>query len=98
MTPTDLISKGEHAKRLLDDPVVTEALAVIERDIMEAFFTCPARDDEGRRQIQTNLRLARQFKGILLGAIERGRLAAHELREKEESIAKRAANGLRRIF
>jgi hypothetical protein len=94
----DHISRGEAAKRLLNDPILIEAFDVIERDVMEAFFACPARDDEGRRQIQTTLRLSRQLKGVLQGAIERGRLEMHELKEKEESIAKRAAMGVRRLF
>ena len=95
---TDHISRGEAARRILEDPIVIEAFEVIERDTLEAFFACPTRDDEGRRHIQTTLRLARQFRGVLLGAIERGRLEAHELREQQESLAKRAANGLRRLF
>jgi hypothetical protein len=83
MTPAEILTRAEHAKRILEDPLVVEAFATIERDVMEAFFACPVRDAEGMRILQTDLRLARQFKGILQGAIERGKLTANDLREKE---------------
>lgn len=83
MTPAEILTRSDSAKRILDDPLVIEALATIERDVMEAFYACPVRDLEGMRILQTDLRLARQFKGILQGAVERGKLTANDLREKE---------------
>jgi len=83
MTPAEILTRAESAKRLLSDPMIVEALATIERDVVEAFFACPVRDLEGMRILQTDLRLARQFRGILQGAIERGKLTSHDLREKE---------------
>ncbi len=83
MTPAEILARADQAKRILDDPLVIEAFQTIEHDIMEAFYACPIRDDEGRRILQTDLRLARQFKGILQGVMERGKLAAHELRERD---------------
>lgn len=83
MTPEETLARAESAKRLLQDPLVIEALATIERDVVEAFYACPVRDTEGMRILQTNLRLARQFKGILQGTIDKGKLASHDLREKE---------------
>ena len=92
MTEGEVLARASSAKRILEDPLVVEALATIERDVMEAFFACPTRDLEGMRILQTDLRLARQFKGILQGAIERGKLAAHELREKENFIQQGVRN------
>lgn len=86
MTPAQIITRGDRAKVLLEDPLIVEALATIERDVVEAFYACPVRDVEGMRILQTDLRLARQFKGILQGAIERGKLAANDLREKESLL------------
>ena len=83
MTPAEILTRAESAKRILEDPLVVEALVTIERDVMEAFYACPVRDLEGMRILQTDLRLARQFKGILQGAIERGKLTANDLRERE---------------
>lgn len=94
MTPDQILARAAQAKRILDDPLVIEALAAIERDVVEAFFACPTRDLEGMRILQTNLRLARQFKGILQGAMERGKLAVYELRE-QESFAQQALRKIR---
>jgi hypothetical protein len=94
MTPEEITTRSDTARRILNDPLIVEAFETIERDVMEAFFNCPARDTEGLRILQTNLRLARQFKGILQGAIERGKLLANDLREKE-SLAKMAIRRLR---
>jgi len=91
MNESELIARASGAQRLLNDPLLKEALETIERDVIEAFHACPVRDLEGMRILQTNLRLARQFKGILQGAIERGKLAAHDLHQKESfaQMAKR---------
>ena len=83
MTEAEILARANRAKALLDDPLIIEALATIERDVIECFFACPVRDDEGRRILQRDLQLARQFKGILQGAIERGKLTADDLRQKE---------------
>ena len=102
MTPEEIITRAEGAKRLLADPLIIEALETIERDVVEAFYACPVRDTEGMRILQTDLRLARQFKGILQNAIERGKLIANDLRLKEvvsdgDNFMKRAYRGLNRM-
>ena len=94
MTPAEILARAEAAKRILSDPLVMEALATIEHDVIEAFHTCPVRDTEGMRILQTDLRLTRQFKGILQGVIEKGKLAAHDLREKE-TLMQQAVRKLR---
>ena len=94
MTETEALSRADGAKRILDDPLVIEALEAIERDVIEAIYACPVRDLEGLRILQSQLRLARQFKGILQGAIERGKLASHELREKQ-GLMQRTLNVIR---
>lgn len=94
MTPAEILTRADNAKRILGDPVVIDALATIERDVIEAFFACPVRDLEGMRILQTDLRLARQFKGILQGAIERGKLTANDLRE-HDTLMQRTLNRIK---
>ena len=65
MTEAEILTRANAAQRILADPLVVEALATIERDVIECFYACPVRDDEGRRILQRDLQLARQFKGIL---------------------------------
>ena len=98
MTPEEAIARANRARDFLADPLVKEAFEVLERDIVEAIFACPTRDLEGLRILQTDLRLTRQFKGFFQGAVERGKLAAQDLLEREQSLAQRAANSLRRVF
>lgn len=86
MTPEQTLARADAAQRILNDPLVVEALATIEKEVVEAFFACPTRDLEGMRILQTDLRLARQFRGILQSAIEKGKLTAHDLREKESFL------------
>ena len=86
MTPEQIITRANAAERVLDDPLVKEALATIEAQIIEAFHDCPARDMEAMRILQSELRRCRKFKDILRGAIERGKLAANDLLEKENML------------
>lgn len=83
MTPTQALDRSNSAKRILEDPLFIEAFALIEHEIMEQWEACPARDKEAREFLWLLFKNARKFKGILQGAIESGKLAAHELKEKE---------------
>jgi len=83
MTPAEILSRAEAAKRILSDPLVIEALETLEKEVIEAFHACPVRDAEGMRILQSELRRGRKFKLILQGLIENGKLAANDLREKE---------------
>lgn len=83
MTEADKLARAESAKRILDDPMVIEALATIEAEIIEQFHSCPVRDLEGMRLLQGELRRARKFKTILQGVIEHGKMATYDIREKE---------------
>ena len=83
MTPAEILSRAEAAKRILADPLIVEALQILEDEVIEAFHACPVRDAEGMRILQSELRRCRKFKLILQGIIENGKLAANDLREKE---------------
>lgn len=86
MTPEEMAARGERAKYLMDDDLLKEALATIEREVIEAYVVCPTRDLEGMRVLQTNLRIVRQFKGILLGVMQQGRLAVSDIQQKQSVI------------
>lgn len=96
MTEAEILSRGEAAKRILAEPLVIEALATIETQIIEAFHDCPTRDLEAMRVLQSELRRARKFKAILQGAMERGKLAANDLKEKEVSLMQNLSGRFRK--
>lgn len=83
MTPEELLQRSEAAKRLLDDPLVKETLAIMEKEIIEAFADCPVRDLEGMRMLQSELRRVRKFRGILLGVMESGGIARRQIQERQ---------------
>ena len=88
MTPEETIRRAEHAKQLMEDETLLAALAMIEAEIISEWEQCPARDVEGREFLWKYYKTSKKFRGILLGAIESGKIAAHGLREKASFIEK----------
>ena len=85
MSAAEDIQRAEHAKALLSDKVLKEALDSIEKEIMERWEACPARDREGREELWIYFKTAKKFRGILQGAIESGKIAEFEL-ERRRSV------------
>lgn len=96
MTPDELKVRAENAARILREPLVVEALDLIERGILSEWETCPARDLEGREQLWKYYKLAKQFRGILQGVVESGKVAAFHQQEKRTFID-RAVDTVRNI-
>lgn len=90
MTPEEALTRSRNAARLMDDPLLKEAMSSIERDVVEAWLTCPVRDVEGREHLWRMAVTARKLHDILKGTAESGKLAADELRRKEQSLLDRA--------
>lgn len=82
MTPDELKVRGENAARLLSDRLLVESLDTIERDIMEEWEACPARDVEGREELWKYYKIAKKFRGILQGMVESGKVAAFHEKER----------------
>lgn len=88
MTPEQTIFRGKEAQRFLDNPLVQEALEILEKEVVEQIHDCPVRDLEGLRILQMELRRVRKFRGIFIGVIERGKLAEHDLRERQTAVSR----------
>ena len=80
MTPEQLKLRGEQAKRLVEDKLLVEALDSIEKEIIEKWEACPARDKEGREELWVYYKTSKKFRLILQGTIESGKVA--QLQEK----------------
>ena len=89
MTPEETVQRAEHARQILDDALVKEALDAIEREIIEQWEACPARDKEGRELLWQYYKHAKKFRGIFQGAIESGKVV--QLRA-QQSLKDRALN------
>jgi len=96
MTPQEALHRANRAKAIFDDPIVKDTLDLMEREIMEAWMTCPVRDLEARETLWRMAVTTRKFRDILRGTMESGKLAADQIRQHEQSLRDRMANFIRR--
>ena len=83
MTPEELKVRGENAARLLGDKLLLESLDTIEREIIEQWEVCPVRDTEGREILWNYYKVAKNFRNLLQGMVESGKVADfHEKQQK----------------
>lgn len=78
------IARSDAATRIMQDPMVQEALAAIEDGIVGAWKDLPLRDVEGREQMHRLLQAKRKFEQVFLTHMQNGKLVAAELRIEEE--------------
>ncbi len=87
MTDTDLMAqqtRGQLSQSLLENELLSEALDAIDKEVMEQWIACPARDHEGKEALWQLIKTSRKFRSILEGYIETGKLASAELRRFDE--------------
>jgi hypothetical protein len=75
------IRRGERARALLEDPLVAEALAALERAAIDEWRATGPEDAETRERAWLMLQLAQRFRAhfeslVSTGTLARGRLAA----------------------
>lgn len=75
--------RGQEAQRLLDNELLQEALAAIEREVVEQWTQCPARDKEGKEALWQLMKTAQKFRGLLTGYVQTGKLAGEQLKRFE---------------
>ena len=90
-TQNDL-NRAEHASRLLQDELLTDALAAIKGEVQRAWIDCPQRDHEGKEALWQLAKTADKFESLLKGYIETGKLAKANLKAFDER------RGISRIF
>lgn len=95
MSPEAEIQRAEQARQIFETPLVKETLELMEREIVEAWIACPARDAEARDWLWRQIVTARKFKDTLRGIMESGKIAQARLKEKQ-TFAEKALNIIRR--
>lgn len=95
MTPEETISHAQAAKKLLEQPLLKDALDTIEREIIVAWEACPIRDTDGKEELWKLMKTAKKFRGILQGVVESGQLAEHALKEQKNFVG-RAMQAIKR--
>lgn len=72
------------AQSLLDNELFNEALASIERDLIEAWKITPARDTDGRERCYAAVQQLGKLKGYFESVLNDGKLAQAQLKELAE--------------
>ncbi len=90
---TDLmaeVDRGRLALSLSENELLNEALDAIDKEVMEQWIECPARDKEGKEALWQLIKTSRKFRSILTGYIESGKLASEQLKrfEKESKLSR----------
>lgn len=83
------IYDGDQARLVLENPAFAAAFADIKQELTEQWQKSPARDSEGREKLYQLLRLADKLEMTLTSSLNDGKLAKHQLKEKQ-TLAQRA--------
>lgn len=89
MTIEQDLQRAQHAKRLLDDSLLTEAFEQIRVFYMREWEASPARDAEGREKLWLMLKLLERVKGHLHVVLDGGKLAAKQLETQEKTTQRK---------
>ena len=76
MTKEQIIAKANHAKRLLEDEVLTEAFASVENDIFDEWRASDVNDYELRGDLFLTLKSLERLKARLRAILDDGTIAA----------------------
>jgi hypothetical protein len=75
------VARGLRARAILEDPLVGEAFAAIERECLAEWRRAPARDVEGRERLWLMLKMAERLRAHFESLIDNGRLAGERVAE-----------------
>lgn len=76
MTKEQIIAKGQHAKRLLEDEVLVEAFDAIEKDIFDEWRTTTIQAYDERSDLFLTLKCLERLKARLRAILDDGVIAS----------------------
>lgn len=68
------MARAAQAAELLENPLLVEALAAFDKEVIEAWKTSPARDQEGREKLFLMLQARQKFEAHLQSLVNTGKL------------------------
>lgn len=86
MTPEEALRRANQAAQVFEQPIVKETLDFMEKEIMEAWTTCPVRDVEAREALWRMAVTTKKFRDLLKGTMESGKLAMDDIRRKKNTL------------
>jgi hypothetical protein len=78
------VTRGQRARAILDDPLVDEAFAAIERECLAEWRRAPARDVEGRERLWLMLKMTERLKAHFVSLIDSCKVAAERIAQLEK--------------
>jgi hypothetical protein len=76
---TKAAERAARAARLLDDDLLIEAFATLDRDYLKAWRATAARDTDARERLWQAVQIVAKVRDHLAGVVTNGRLAQREL-------------------
>jgi len=96
MTPAEQIARGEHAKRLLDDPLFKEAMHETRQAVIDAWAALPVENKAQAEELKRLLWAANQFEAVFVSLMGGATILRDELL-RAESMQTKAEATQRRI-
>ena len=98
MTPHQTQQRGIEAQRVLDSEVFKEAMTMLDAQIVQQWKACPVTDKEGAMLLLQLAKLKNKFETVLVGLIETGKFAAHQINLDAERNESKARKLMRRVL
>ena len=74
MTEHEQLNRAAHARELLDNPLLKEALESWTNELTQAWQNSQVKDAEGREKVYLMLAASKQFQTYLQNAVDTGKL------------------------
>ena len=97
MTLRSDAQRGIDATAVLDNVAFKEAMELLKSSVIDQWKACPIRDREGQLLLLQLARLADKFEGLLVGTVERGKLAQRKIELDELRDESQARRFFRRV-
>ena len=97
MTEHQLLQRGIDANQVLNNEAFKDAFTVLRSAVVEEWKKCPVRDQEGALLLLQLARLTDKFESILVGMVESGKMAQHQIDLRELRNESKARNFMRRV-
>lgn len=97
MTEHQLLQRGIDANQVLNNEAFKDAFTVLRSAVVEEWKKCPVRDQDGALLLLQLAKLTDKFESILVGMVESGKMAKHQIDLRELRNESKARNFMRRV-
>jgi len=98
MTPQQTQQRGIEAQRVLDSPVFHDAMTMLDAQIVQQWKACPVTDRDGQMLLLQLAKVKAKFEAVLVGLIETGKFATHQINLDAERNESKARQFVRRVL